>query len=259
MLRPLVALLVAWLAFPLLLAALSLGCGRLLEATARTKLPGPLVLPVGLTVVILVGEFTTLSGSTAPFAGYIKLDDTATYLAMTDRVMEHGRSLAGLAPSTYQETLATTLKLGYPTGSLIPLGIGHQLLAYDVAWLFQPFLAFLAAMLALTLYSLLDGLVPSSRWRAGAAFLAAQPAILFGYALWGGIKEMAGAWLLALVAALAGGAVVPLGAACAALVCVLSLPGAVWLVPGVLAVTIVYVLRPEAVPPRKAAAFAAAA
>ena len=309
MLRPLVALLVAWLAFPLLLAALSLGCGRLLEATARTKLPGPLVLPVGLTVVILVGEFTTLSGSTArfagplvaalagvglllrppwrvrawrwptaaaasafavyaapvvlsgraTFAGYIKLDDTATYLAMTDRVMEHGRSLAGLAPSTYQETLATTLKLGYPTGSLIPLGIGHQLLAYDVAWLFQPFLAFLAAMLALTLYALLDGLVPSSRWRAGAAFLAAQPAILFGYALWGGIKEMAGAWLLALVAALAGGAVVPLAAACAALVCVLSLPGAVWLVPGALAVTIVYVLRPEAVPPRKAAAFAAAA
>ena len=74
---------------------------------------------------------------------------------MTDRVMEHGRSLAGLAPSTYEATLATTLAIGYPTGSLMPLGIGHQLLSYDIAWLFQPYLAFLAALLALALYAVL--------------------------------------------------------------------------------------------------------
>ena len=76
---------------------------------------------------------------------------------MTDRVMEHGRSLAGLAPSTYEATLATTLAIGYPTGSLMPLGIGHQLLSYDLAWLYQPYLTFLAALLALTLYSVLAG------------------------------------------------------------------------------------------------------
>ena len=99
-----------------------------------------------------------LSGQ-ATFAGYIKLDDTATYFAMTDRVMEHGRSLAGLAPSTYEATLATTLALGYPTGSLMPLGVGHQLLAYDIAWLYQPYLAFMAMLLALTLYALLERVV----------------------------------------------------------------------------------------------------
>ena len=42
-----------------------------------------------------------LSGS-ATFAGYIKLDDTATWLAFTDRLLEHGRNAAGLAPSTYE-------------------------------------------------------------------------------------------------------------------------------------------------------------
>src|SRR5262249_11803897 len=91
-----------------------------------------------------------------------------------------------------------------------------------------------------------------------AAFLAAQPAILFGYSLWGGIKELAGAWLLALVAALAGRAVVPLAAACAALVCVLSLPAAVWLLPAFVVASIVFVLHPERGPLEKAGALGAA-
>jgi hypothetical protein len=288
------ALLVAWIAFPLLLAALSLGCGRLLEAACGARLPGPLVLPAGLTVMILAGQFATLSSTTArlaggfvaalaaaglllslrrhdradpwaaaaavgvfaafaapvvlsgeaTFAGYIKLDDTATYFAMTDRVMEHGRSLAGLAPSTYDETLRTTTAIGYPTGSLMPLGVGHQLLSYDVAWLFQPYLAFLAVMLALSLYAILGRVVTSPALRALATLVAAQPALLFGYGLWGGIKELAGASLLALVAALlpwtleersGPRAVLPLAASCAALVCVLSLPGAVWIAPALVA------------------------
>ena len=273
------------------MSALSFGCGRLVERAAGERLPGPLVLPLGFAVVILAGEFATLTGATAElaapfaaglavaglllgpirrhrpdlwaladrgrpssrvfaapvvlsgeatFAGYIKLDDTATYFAMTDRVMEHGRDLAGLAPSTYEATLATTLAIGYPTGVLMPIGIGHQLLAYDLAWLFQPYIAFLAAMLVLSLYALLAPLVPSRPLRAFAVFVAAQPAILFGYSLWGGIKEVAGAWLLALLAVLVPWtleprasvrAVLPLAVVCSALVCVLSLPAAAWLVP----------------------------
>jgi len=193
-----------------------------------------------------------LSGR-ATFAGYIKLDDTATYLAMTDRVMQHGRSLAGLAPSTYEATLATTLAIGYPTGSLMPLGIGHQLLAYDSAWLYQPYLAFLAALLALTLYAVLERTIPSRAARAGAAFVAAQPAILYGYALWGGIKELAGALLLALIGVLVPWtlepergprAALPLAAACATLVCVLSLPGAVWLAVPLVVAGVVVLRRP---------------
>jgi hypothetical protein len=207
-----------------------------------------------------------LSGQ-ATFGGYIKLDDTATYFAMTDRVMEHARNLAGLAPSTYEATLATTIKIGYPTGSLMPIGIGHQLLSYDIAWLFQPYLAFMAAMLALSLYAVLELVIPSAPLRAAAALLAAQPAILFGYALWGGIKEIAGAWLLALIAALvpwtlAAGrrtpAVIPLAAACAALVCVLSLPGAVWLLPALVPAGVVILMRPERSLLERAGAFVAA-
>jgi hypothetical protein len=239
---------------------------------ATAELTGPLVVALAAAGLLLVppwrgsarswpataavGIFAVfaapvvLSGR-ATFGGHIKLDDTATYFAMTDRVMAHARSLAGLAPSTYEATLATTLEIGYPTGSLMPLGIGHELLAYDIAWLFQPYLTFLAAMLALSLYAVLDGLIPSRALRAAAAFVAAQPAILFGYALWGGIKELAGAWLLALIAALlpwtierGPRAAVPLGAAAAALVCVLSLPGGVWLFPALLAAGAIALVAP---------------
>ena len=53
-----------------------------------------------LAVFAVYAAPIVLSGQ-ATFAGYIKLDDTATWLAMTDRAMEHGRNLAGLEPSTY--------------------------------------------------------------------------------------------------------------------------------------------------------------
>lgn len=299
------------------MAALAFGCGRLVELAAGERLPGSLAVTVGFALVILAGEFATLTGATAElaaplvvglavaglllgpmrlprpdfwalgaavavfavfaapvvlsgeatFAGYIKLDDTATYFAMTDRVMEHGRDLSGLAPSTYEATLATTLAIGYPTGVLMPIGIGHQLLGYDLAWIFQPYIAFLAAMLVLSLYALLAPLVPSRPLRAFAAFVAAQPAILFGYSLWGGIKELGGAWLFALLAVLvpwtlrpgaSARAVLPLAAVCAAIVCVLSLPAAAWLAPALLVAGVLMVRRPVKSLPVRLGVFAVA-
>ena len=83
----------------------------------------------------------------ASFAGYIKLDDTATWLALTDRVMEHGRSLEGLAPSSYEATLAFNVGDGYPVGAFLPLGVGAELIGTDPAWVIQPYTAF-AGLLA---------------------------------------------------------------------------------------------------------------
>ncbi|MHB8060638.1 MAG: hypothetical protein ACYDHO_07395, partial [Gaiellaceae bacterium] len=123
-----------------------------------------------------------LSGQ-ATFAGYIKLDDTSTFLAFVDRAMEHGRTLAGLAPSSYQAALAVNFPFGYPLGAFLPLGVGSRLLGTDPAWLYQPCIAFFAAMLALSLSSLLAPLVQSRRLRAAAAFFAAQAALLYGFAL----------------------------------------------------------------------------
>src|SRR4029077_14617529 len=76
--------------------------------------------------------------------------------------------------------------------------------------------------------------------RALVAFVAAQSALLFGYYLWGGIKEIAGAALLASIAALVAWAireafarrvVPPLAIACSSLIGVLSGGGGIWLLP----------------------------
>jgi hypothetical protein len=225
-------------------------------------------LGAAVGVFLAFGAPVLLAGE-ATFAGYIRLDDTATWLAITDRVMEHGRSLDGLAPSSYEATLASYIRTGYPLGSFLPLGIGHALTGQDVAWLFQPYIAFLAAMMALCLYSLVTPLIPPERLRALAVFVGAQSALLFGYSLWGGVKEMAGAWLIALASAavapiLVEGsgarAVIPLAVASAAMLSVLSAGGGLWLAPALLGALVALVaLRGRGVAVRNAGAFTIAA
>jgi hypothetical protein len=208
-----------------------------------------------------------LSGQ-ATFAGYIKLDDTATWMALTDRVMEHGRSLSGLPPSTYEATLAFNLGAGYPVGVFLPLGIGRALVGQDVAWVIQPYMAFMAAVLALGAWSVTEPLIRSPRLRALVAFLGAQSALLFGYYLWGGIKEVTGAALIVSFAGLAALSIrewaswrplVPLALVAAGVVGVLSGGGAVWLAPALLVVLVVTIrLLGPAVAALRAAGFAAA-
>src|SRR2546422_453829 len=94
-------------------------------------------VPIFIGAPVAGGAPVLLSGK-ATFAGYIKLDDTATWLAITDRAMSHARDLGGLAPSTYEATLANYLGTGYPIGSFLPWGVGHVLVRQDLLWIFQP-------------------------------------------------------------------------------------------------------------------------
>ncbi len=233
----------AQLATPLVVVLAATGIG--LSVPWRRRLDGWWLVAAAGVYLIFAAPFVLSGGST--FGGYIKLDDTATYLAMLDRAMQHGYQTAGLPPSTYEATLNTSLAYGYPLGSVLPLGVGRALVAQDAAWLWQPYLTFLAALLACGLYQLVAGLVRSHRLRALVAFVGTQAALLYGYALWGGVKELAVAVLVVLLAALVprvvmdgGGvrAVVPGAAASAALLGVLSLGGAAWLVAPIVALAV---------------------
>ncbi len=190
-----------------------------------------------------------LSGSVT-WAGYVKLDDTATWLALVDRTLSVGHTLAGLPPSTYMDTLASYLTNGYPVGSFLPLGLGHAFLGTDIAWLTDPWMAFTGAMLALSLYRIAGRALGSDapRWQAPAiAAVAAQPALLYGYYLWGGMKEMTGAMLVAAFASTVpfiwgakqdsslvarARAAIPALVVVSGMLSALSGGGLVWLVPG---------------------------
>ncbi|MDP9319257.1 MAG: hypothetical protein M3O94_09360, partial [Actinomycetota bacterium] len=178
-------LFLAWIVYPLVLAALSLGCGLLLQQAVGRPLPGVLLVPVGFALIVVAASFTTMGNATArfttpfvvalaiagfavsfdyraridpwaagaavavfavyaapivlsggvTFAGYLTLDDTATWLALADNAVEHGRTAAGLATSSYRVVLHDYESTGYPFGSFLPLGIGHQLTRQDAAWL----------------------------------------------------------------------------------------------------------------------------
>ena len=66
--------------------------------------------------VVMSGEAT--------FAGYVKLDDTASWLAQTDHVMERGRVIDDRAPpSSFDATLQTYVGTGLPGGRHPPLGV----------------------------------------------------------------------------------------------------------------------------------------
>jgi hypothetical protein len=290
--------LVAWVVFPLVLAALCGGAGLLVNVICRGRVPLALVPMTGFATLIVASQFLTLSEATAPLitplcvalavagfglgfprwspraawplaaaagvfavyaapivlsgeptvAGFIRLDDTATWLALTDRMMEHGRDLSGLPPSTYEATLSFNLADGYPVGVFLPFGAGAQLVPADSAWLVQPYMAFEAALLALCLWSL-AGAIERPALRAAAAFIGAQSALLFGYYLWGGIKELAAAALVAGFAALMAraladprdrGALVAPAVLAAALLAVLSGGGFVWLLPSLLAFAVLF-------------------
>ncbi|MDX6588242.1 MAG: hypothetical protein QOI31_2715 [Solirubrobacterales bacterium] len=230
--------------------------GLVLAPPWRGRRPSPWLAGGLIAVFAVYAAPIVLSGS-ATFAGYIRLDDTATWLALTDRVMDAGRDIDGLAPSSYEATLFFNLADGYPVGAFIPLGVGRALTGMDAAWLIQPYMALLAVLLALALWDLSGRLLASARARALVVLAAAQPALLYGYYLWGGLKELAAAALIALVACLAFRAarqegdrvqargltpgvgsdpagfrlLVPVALAIAALIGCLSLAGAVWVGP----------------------------
>jgi hypothetical protein len=282
---------VAWAIFPVLLVAVFLGIGLLIEQATGRSLPGALLAPLGMAGVTVIGlatsAFATTAPSTAPlvcllavvgfvaavrrrrsfrpepwplalalavfavfaapvvlsgeatFAGYIKLDDTATWFAITDRLMEHGRDISSLPPSSYEATLYFSLAGWYPVGAFIPLGVGAKLSGEDVAWVFQPYLALLASLTALSLWELTRRVRLAAALRAAAVFVAAQAALIFAYAMWGGIKELGTAALIGLIAALTPRALedgersvralLPLALGAAALVGLVSFGAGPWL------------------------------
>jgi len=186
-------------------------------------------------------------GGSASFAGYTILGDTAVHFVLADRIASEGTSLAGLDPSSYRETLSAYFSSGYPLGAHAALAAVRPLSFADVAWVFQPYLAFVAAALALSLAGLLNGIV-ESRWRrAAVAALAAQPALVYAFAMQGSVKELVTLWLVALFTALAAGRhVIPLAVAAAAGVAAIGVAVVAWLGP-VLLVALWLVAR---TPPR---------
>ena len=222
------------------------------------RLPPPRGWPLlaALGVFLVYGAPVLLSGQ-ATFTGYLKLDDTATWFNVVDIVMSHSHSLSAMNAAFHPPSDFTTVFTGdvgeqYPLGGFMLLGIGHGLTGIDPAWIIQPLFACCAAALALGIYALIGPVVSSPRLRALVAFIGAQPALLYGYSLWGGIKEMTAAFLLALGVGLTVGlmrrppgrrrlrALIPLAMTAAAIIQVLQIGAGGWVAPAAIVLVIAW-------------------
>ena len=232
---------------------LAVGCAGLAAGASRLRSvrPEPALLLLACGVFAIFAAPIVLAGD-ATFAGYGVLGDTAIQLVGIDRLLDAGHTVNGLAPLSYQAALDAYFAAGYPFGAQVAVGARAPLVGEDVAWLYQPGLAFIAACLGLSLYPLARSLLPSRRLSAAVAFVAAQPALVYAFALQGSIKELAAVALVALLAALtvafaaairtAPGSLqvgLPLAVALAAVLAVLGPAAAVWAGPLLLAALVV--------------------
>ena len=139
------------------------------------------------------------------WAGWVQLDDTATFLAVTDKIMKSGISRPKVVDSTYTRTLDVVLgnsyygnytsapneiAFNYPIGSLIPLGSIGKLINTDIAWLYFPFLVFCISLVAIIFYYYFSKVFDKQILIIFGAITSALASTYYAYALWGGIKEL---------------------------------------------------------------------
>jgi len=163
----------------------------------RELRPDPWALALGLGVYAVLAAPVVLSGN-ATFLGYFMLNDTAVHFALIDQLLAHGRDLSGVPPSSLRAVLSSYISTGYPIGSQVALGAVRPLVAQDVAWIFQPYLAVILSLGAVALYELLRDVVRSRALRALCAFVAAQPGLVYALYLEASIKELTTTWIITL-------------------------------------------------------------
>ena len=183
--------------------ALLAATGLLLSRGQLRRPPPRSIWPAlaGLLPAATIAAPVVLTGRPG-FTGYVHIVDVAFQFDFAHQLQSAGRHAPASVDSSYTEVISKMLGIGYPGGAQGALGASTQLLPLDIPWAYQPFLAVLAGALGTTLYALLGPAIRSAPLRALSAGIAAQPTILFSYALTAGIKELAAAFTLLLVAAL---------------------------------------------------------
>jgi hypothetical protein len=172
------------------------------RGSLRASLPS---VPVGLAalgIYLLYIAPVALSGA-ATFAGYTFLGDNAVHFSLVDHVREQGAPLGTVPSSSYGELLARNLGSGYPLGPHFQLASLTTLLGTDVAWLYQGYLATVAALVVIPAARLLAELRLAPWACAAGGFTAAAAYLPFSYGLQGGAKELIMIMLVLLGAVLA--------------------------------------------------------
>jgi hypothetical protein len=187
-------------AVPILLAVtgFAIGWRRLLGAQ-----PDRVAIAVAVAVFLIL-SLSVVPGGEATWTGYYRLNDSLVHFSVVEWVFEHSRTPPEAFESTsaYLATVRNYLEAGYPIGAHMPLGAMRALVGADTPWLIPPYLAFLLALTAAGIHSLLEPVRPMAM-RALAASLAVLSGLVTAYFVAGNIKEIAALWAMVTAAAVA--------------------------------------------------------
>jgi len=179
----------AQLALPVI-AVLTLAGFVLGRARLRALAPDPWIVAAALGVFAIFAAPVVFSGEPS-FAGYLALPDTSHQLSLANLFAHHGPDYAALADSANRLALLNYVVTHYPVSGQAALGVTGPLGVLDLAWLYQPFLTVMAVALCLAIAAIAAPLF-THRWQAAlTAFIAAQSALVLGFAMQGSIKELA--------------------------------------------------------------------
>ena len=185
----------------LALAGVALGRRRLrrLFALASERPPAtaavlvvPLVYVLAIAPVLLAGR--------ASFSSFMALSDSAVHMLGADYLIHHGQDYSHLdLRNSYGRFVSAYYGTGYPSGADTLYGGSSLLLGLPPIWTFQPFVATMLALASAPAWELARRAGLRRAAAALAALAAATPALVYGYALVGSIKEIVAlATLLAL-------------------------------------------------------------
>jgi hypothetical protein len=190
----------ARLALPLvvLLAVAGLASGG---ARLRRLRPSILVAGAAAGAFLVFGAPVILSGH-ATFAGYLALADTSHHLGLAAQYSRHGPDVSSLLQGSEKLTMAQYIGTAYPVTGQAAMGVTAPLGLLDIAWLYQPFLSFMAIVVCLGIVYLVGPLF-RTRWQpALVGFVAAQSTLVVGFAMQGSIKELTALTMFATLVAL---------------------------------------------------------
>lgn len=149
----------------------------------------------GLAAFAIFAAPVVLSGEST-LTGYSMITDFSNHFDLTAQLMQSGRVHPAVVDSSFAESVRKLLDANYPIGMHSLLGASAELLGRDLAWLYQPTIAFAGPMAALAAYGVLSRLGLPTLLRAIAAVIVVQPNLLFAYGMEAGFKELLGAAMI---------------------------------------------------------------
>ena len=178
-----------YLALVAALAGFALARERLLSL-ARVARRRAWPIAAALLTYVLALAPVLLSGR-ASFSSFMALSDSAVHMIGADYLIHHGQSYAHLdLRNSYGQFIDDYYGTGYPSGADTLFGASALLLRLPLIWTFQPFNGVMLALCAGPAWLLARALRLRGVWAAAAALSACVPALVYGYALIGSVKEI---------------------------------------------------------------------